>query len=238
MLVFIILLLGRGMAGEMTTQVKRIGCDPATNNCSTTPIQFQQSDEQQSQSQCTLYDSRITQNFNVYERCQIAAEAENSAGLFACKVAQEVSNLLQSCYDKESFDNEFEVIVRRMFQEFQSWDGSQVASAGVAFEPYTFENKDFYGPYVNNGDVHDENIFGDIIDNYNYYNECLEGFGEECMWYNIAKEKTFYKGTGGIWLITRSETLKGIAGTSKAFDTPVILDGRFYGIAWVRVFIV
>eukprot|EP01025_Chloroclados_australasicus_P016878 TRINITY_DN1861_c0_g1_i7.p2 TRINITY_DN1861_c0_g1~~TRINITY_DN1861_c0_g1_i7.p2 ORF type:complete len:218 (+),score=11.90 TRINITY_DN1861_c0_g1_i7:198-851(+) len=217
MLIFVILLLGACTTGEMTTQVKR-------------------SDEQQSQSQCTLYDSRTTQNFNVYERCQIASEAVYSAGLFACKVAQEVSNLLQLCYDKESFDNEFETIVRRLFQEFESWDGTLVASAGVAFEPYIFETKDFYGPYIYNGDVHDENVFMEL--SYNYYNECLEEFGEECMWYHIAKERTFYKGTGGIWLITRSETLKGIAGTSKAFDTPVILDGRFYGIAWVRVFIV
>eukprot|EP01025_Chloroclados_australasicus_P045163 TRINITY_DN4928_c0_g1_i3.p2 TRINITY_DN4928_c0_g1~~TRINITY_DN4928_c0_g1_i3.p2 ORF type:complete len:280 (+),score=20.80 TRINITY_DN4928_c0_g1_i3:115-840(+) len=192
----------------------------------------------QSQDQCTIYDSKISPDFDVYERCRVASQAEYTPGIVACDLQKEIVELLQSCSDKESFDTRFELYARQQIETFQSTDKSLIWGIGVAFEPFTFENLDFYAPYVRNGDVAPDGDFIDLIDIYNYYNECLDVFGPECMWYHIAKEKTYYRGTGGVWLLDRPAVSQGTSGSLRTFFTPIILQGRFYGLVFVDIFIV
>eukprot|EP01026_Neomeris_dumetosa_P048704 TRINITY_DN4223_c0_g1_i7.p1 TRINITY_DN4223_c0_g1~~TRINITY_DN4223_c0_g1_i7.p1 ORF type:complete len:263 (-),score=40.12 TRINITY_DN4223_c0_g1_i7:236-1024(-) len=178
--------------------------------------------------QCPLYDSRSSQEFDTLERCKVNANGKSQSGEFACELAQDIVRLLAACTDKATFEAEFISLVQQKFKSFVSLDGWGIYGAGVAFEPFTFENVELYIPYHDNEDVAGSGEFSDLIDSYNYYTECLSTFGDGCTWYHQAKLTTYFRGTGGLW--TNRRFFDGFDKPIWSFYAPVILNGRYYGV--------
>eukprot|EP01024_Parvocaulis_polyphysoides_P025547 TRINITY_DN23256_c0_g1_i1.p1 TRINITY_DN23256_c0_g1~~TRINITY_DN23256_c0_g1_i1.p1 ORF type:complete len:246 (+),score=13.72 TRINITY_DN23256_c0_g1_i1:35-739(+) len=179
---------------------------------------------------CSIYDSKQSLNFDVQQRCEIAANSKSPSGLAGCQILPDVVNLLKSCSDKNAFEREFIKIAKSKIDSFSSPDGWGIWGIGVAFEPFTFEDTDYYAPYQNNGLVSNTDEFQDLVNIYNYYTECLSVAGKDCMWYHISKTQAYYKQQGGVWLLELETIVDGLQQKLASFFVPVVIQGRFYGI--------
>eukprot|EP01026_Neomeris_dumetosa_P034810 TRINITY_DN27888_c0_g3_i1.p3 TRINITY_DN27888_c0_g3~~TRINITY_DN27888_c0_g3_i1.p3 ORF type:complete len:150 (+),score=8.14 TRINITY_DN27888_c0_g3_i1:239-688(+) len=134
---------------------------------------------------------------------------------------------LGACFDKDTFEQQFIEYLAQKIQTFESPQDWVIWGSGVAFEPYTFKGIELYNPYFSNERFSDEG-YKNLVDSYSYYIDCEEVFGDDCTWYNKGKLYTYYKGVGGIWFNKRQFT--DSPETIWSFYTPVILNGRYYGI--------